>query len=324
MSEIIQGGVLTDFIKKFVGLSTALAGAIGKIVDWGIKIQDAQETKDKGFKLKLLTNGGMTIFVEGIPTSKEDVYDLIFTDEDKNVHKESNVPADKVDDKIAETIKDIYGEDVKAKYNEDVNSVTKHNNMQVCLCKTSCADGKELRLQEIRASYGIDNAYSDLNYMLDYAPLTEYITETPVILDITDIGDNYDVQIVPEFTIADTCLQELFTCACTTLMHIRNLYWESSKEEDTSMYSVYGKYVYELYNELDTLAYYYIQKYGCVPTCTVMGNCSQSTSYSCAYNVLTKYVYMLQCCYVNLCPDLQQYVEDKIYFWNAELENFTE
>ena len=214
MSDVIESGVVTDFVKKLLGLD-------GKALKrWGLDIEDEQPVKDNegndiGSLYTVTTAQGHKLHVKLLETAhRSNLYDMYVVSDNDKKHAYPHIQKDDMGDKLGEFISDAYDEadsvDTKEEGGKDFDvddenfdtGVNSSKKLQVKLSKIQATG--EIVYHGIYANYAVDDVYEDIEAITCDEEFLEELSDEPAIYEIVQDDEDYNVYPVEELNEMDS------------------------------------------------------------------------------------------------------------------------
>lgn len=255
MSEPIKAGMLSDVTNFLKQLSDTLFKAIDKLCSIGL-MSDVKKNEHGGVDAKLHIDGEIAEITTKQNDKNPDAWDVTITAKGKKTISLTNIPKKNFQDELLKMLHQIYP-------NAEFKDVTSSKVLKVQLQKITSAKSIDIQCTGIYANYSYVDALSDLDMVLNDDAFLDMIPENPAEFEISDSGDDYEVDNTDPFDTSVSIL-EIMHFAYTAMTAVCYAIWNSSSTSSCSNLCLYRD---RLLSDLDELSAYMDDTFSDTPAC---------------------------------------------------------
>lgn len=326
MSTKVTAGTVSDVINLFKNVSNALVNSINKLVDWGLKISDAEEA-DGVYSYSISTEGGNVAKVKLTPVmNKDGVFNVeVKAKKGGKSVKYRNIKAEDIDDTISDSVNELFQEDISEK------STKASRKLKVTLKRVCSSRGDTINLTAVQANYSASEALNDLTTILSDDTFADTITTEPTSFEIIDEGDSFDVNVTecsPEVDPA-YIFTEMMTAAYTLLYNVQCVHWNAKGYNFHTLHNILNDYYYTINYQIDTAAEWCVEFSGWAPhpSSLLFPDCEWGSVIPAGFTAesgfdiirtsIQDYVSTLELYYCNVDHDIQSVLDEWIRGWKS-------
>lgn len=205
MKQKVQANVLNDIANAFKTVSETLFKFFDKFDDYGIKVTKKEQLDNGGIKMWCKygdTDFGLIVSSILDENQKSTGKSNVLVRCNKEDHKFENINDFDIDKNVIELLKKEIG--LGAESDDTSGSADSSRKLQVTLQKVTSARDYTINLTSVNANYAPDEAGIVLDTILDDEDFLNAITEEPTSFEITEDGDELNIQSIPEFDVTET------------------------------------------------------------------------------------------------------------------------
>lgn len=334
--EKVEAGLLKKLLDAIKKISERLFNYLGASDDFekeGIKIDDKniKKVNEETFDMPCYynTGHGEIPYTVRVKLNKDkDLADITVTyDNDGSPISKTkrNVSGDEYVKESKKIFLSLLDKDTKEAF-----GIKASKTMQVTLQKITASEETSINLTAIKANYELAEAYTALDNLLEAPEFIEAIPEEPISFEIVDIGDDFDVNTIPEITgNVEYSLKQLLCAAIQYSMDIQLLRWECSRNE--KLFSIIGNQMWSATDWVDKLGLWLIETtnsvYNMLGECRPDLGASVDLSYEhspafecfglqCVFPIFDRMIEAIELNLPNLPTDMQQ----PLNYWLRDLK----
>lgn len=156
-----------------------------------------------------------------------------------------------------ETMVESMEPDFKVAKGKSTNSTKK---LSVTLQKVTSDDDVSIDLVAIKSNYDPVSTVHDLNSLLDNEDFTDIVLDAPTSFEITDDGDDYDIENVDDIGDKGNVYYPIIYSAFAAWHMLKMLYWHTYQDDELYQY-IHDLCEY-LMDDVDMYNYWSVQDYG--------------------------------------------------------------
>lgn len=139
--------------------------------------------------------------------------------------------------------------------------------INVTLQKVCSAEESHISLVRVYGTYDEKEMASDLDTLLDSSDLLDAITEEPVSFEITDDGEEFDVNLteMSEKDCITSSLLNILKSAFKTLHNLQAIHWNAKGDRFEEIHRGSDSFIWNVRSQIDTLAELCVELTGTVP-----------------------------------------------------------
>lgn len=244
MSEPINAGMLSDVTNFLKQLSDTLFKAIDKLCSIGL-MSDVKKNEYGGVDAKLHINGEVAEITTKQNDKNPDAWDVTITAKGKKTISLKNIPKKNFQDELLKMLHQIYPD-------AEFKDVQSSKVLKVQLQKVTSSRSIDIQCTGIYANYSYVDALSDLDTVLNDDTFIDMISEDPAAFEISDAGDDYDVDNTESFDTSVNVL-DIMNYAYIAMTSVCNAIWNLSNSDACSDLCLYRD---RLISDLDELSAY--------------------------------------------------------------------
>lgn len=318
MSQPVKGSMLSDISNFLKSISKTVFDAMDKLWNSGILV-DIEKNDKGGYRSKLEIDGE-PVEVDIIPTPGKDKE---FQDVSIRLKNGRKVDIPSVPNK------DFGRQLDKALRKEFPNSDILYGSkrLQVKLQKVTSSKHTDIKLTAITANYDPAAAVCDLDAILGDDVFISEIPDTPTCYEITDDGDEYDVDTIEEFSTSNS-FDQLISMAMKIWCNMSVIHWASAGTHFNDLHTLLDECRARIMDEVDVFGELSMEFCDTVinPGVFVTDDISKiddtgsgftaEFGFSLVSDLIEQYVAVLDKYYVNFPHDVQSWVDEEIRYWN--------
>lgn len=339
MAKIISAGLLDTLIGLLGGAGKSLVGLTKSGVELG-KVSEEKNIYKVPFKLK----DGTTFTIKYKYLNEEHTLcKLMVLDEQNNQRVNARAKVDPsnpdvfmkeicdlLEDGWAITIEDIKeGDGTPDNPPSDTSDdyvvvddtttalVPASRTLNVTLQRVCSAAEDSINLVRVYGNYNEHEMQSNIETLLDNEGVLAQITEAPVSFEVTDDGDELDVNTVEmsETECIAVSLTNILSCAFKTLHNLQAIHWNAKGDKFEEIHRGSDSCIWNVRSQIDTLAELCVELTGSVPHPALL--CSTDSSLNAQsgfegqealqliHSDMSEYIYCLEFYLPNFKDDVQ-------------------
>lgn len=340
-NDKINSGVVADIATMLAGISKAF----GNFAKAGIELGKASESDGIYQQPFKLADGTKFVAKWKWQDEEQGLMKIMVKDASGNEVKRQKV---KIKDaknymlEVAAQVKDMLAEgwdivNPKYDYENDDNEITDDNEvtdvidventgneivrtsrkLNVTLQRVCSAKEDSINLVRVYGNYSEKEMQSNLETLLDNADMLAQITEEPVSFEVTDDGDELDVNPVEmsETECISVSLTNILSCAFKTLHNLQAIHWNAKGDKFDEIHRGSDSCIWNVRSQIDTLAELCVELTGSVSHPALL--CSTDSSLNTQsgfegqaalqmiYSNMFEYIYCLEFYLPNFKDDVQ-------------------
>lgn len=250
-------------------MMVGLGKAFNDFTKYGIKLGKIVE-EDGIRKMPLTTKDNKQFQIKWKHTSPSKM--KVMVTDGKDSLKRANIPAteDTWENQLKNAVEDMLDEGwgiswKDTEFHDDNEYVTVDENgniineckkMSVTLQRVCSATEDSINLVRVYGNYNEKDMQSDIETLLDNEDMLSQITEEPVSFEVTDDGDELDVNPVEmsETECISVSLTNILSCAFKTLHNLQAIHWNAKGDKFEEIHRGSDSCIWNIRSQIDTLA----------------------------------------------------------------------
>lgn len=349
-NDKINSGVVSDIATTLAGISKAF----GNLAKAGIELGKASESDGIYQQPFKLDDGTKFVAKWKWQDEKQGLMKIMVKDASGNEVKRQKVKIKNVKNhrpEVAAQVEDMLAEgwdivNPKYDYENDDNEVTDvidventgneivrtSRKLNVTLQRVCSAEEDSIHLVRVYGNYAEKEMQSNLETLLDNAEMLAQITEEPTSFEVTDNGDELDVNPVEmsETECISASLNNILSCAFQTLHNLQAIHWNAKGDRFEDIHMSTESYIWNIRNQIDTLAELCVELTGSVLHPAVLCSSDASFNTQCGFedqealnmihSDMSLYIYCLEFYLPNFTSDVQNIMN----IWIRDMKHLTD
>lgn len=331
--KAVTSGAITDAISTMLG---GLTVAFDKMTKTGIELGKVTE-QDNIFTVPFKIKDGTKFIIKYKYQNEEHTLMKIMIkdshgNEVKRQRVKINTPEDYIktiydmlDDGWDITPEEISGEGSNQQDNDDFEDVSEpgtsmvpaSRKLNVTLQRVCSATEDSINLVRVYGNYSEQEMQSNIEALLDNDDMLAQITEEPVSFEVTDDGDELDVNPVEmsETECISVSLTNILSCAFKTLHNLQAIHWNAKGDKFEEIHRGSDSCIWNVRSQIDTLAELCVELTGSVPHPALLCSADSSLNTQSGFegqealqmihSDMSEYIYCLEFYLPNFKDDVQ-------------------
>lgn len=325
----IESGTLSNIKQFFSKISNAVVSGVDKLISWGVKISELDQSEEGQYSYTMETPSGNKINIQYVPVvNTDDTWNVTVKAVDSGrTQKYTMVKDTDLADAIIKAVKKLFNEDMSQ---HDVDS---SNRMTVTLKKVCASTGDTINLTSVTANYNATQVLDDLDAVVSDDSFVETLTEEPSSFEIVDTGDAFNVTPITDTVcidnenVAHSCI-ELLRAAFALYQNAQFIHWNAKGINFELLHNYTNDLYYTINWQIDTMAEWCVEYCGyamhpakfisCDNILENIDGFTAEVGLQYLRGAIDEYIAALELYYCNFDKDIQAVLDGWIRDWKSK------